>query len=154
MTSRTHMTTARTSTLIVRETEAEDQRRMTIVLSTVAPDEQEPLFERSLILVASLLWQLSQQSYPLRLIVDTEDSGLGSGVEHLAAMLRLLALCERRSPESGDGQLPDALPMVGHDADPGYTVVVMPWSQGAPHLSVAANRILLASHIEALTHGF
>jgi len=148
------MSTARTSTLIVRETEAEDQRRMTIVLSTVAPDEQEPLFERSLILVASLLWQLSQQSYPLRLIVDTEDSGLGSGVEHLAAMLRLLALCERRSPESSDGQLPHALPMVGHDADLGYTVVVMPWSQGAPHLSVAPNRMLLGAHIEALTHGF
>jgi hypothetical protein len=44
--------------------------------------------------------------------------------------------------------------MVGHDADLGYTVVVMPWSQGAPHLSVAANRMLLGAHIEALTHGF
>jgi uncharacterized protein (DUF58 family) len=148
------MTTARTSTLIVRETEAEDQRRMTIMLSTVAPDTQEPLFERSLILVASLLWQLSQQSYPLRLVVDAEDSGLGSGLDHLTTMLRLLALCERRSPESGGRKPPDALSMAGHDADLGYTVMVMPWSDGAPRLPVAPDRILHASHIEALTHGF
>ena len=31
------MTTARTSQLIVRETEAEDQRRITVILSIVAP---------------------------------------------------------------------------------------------------------------------
>jgi uncharacterized protein (DUF58 family) len=148
------MTTARTSTLIVRETEAEDQRRMTIVLSTVAPDEQEPLFERSLTLVASLLWQLSQRSYPLRLIVETEDSGLGSGSEHLATMLRLLALCVRRSPESAEREFSNGLSMAGGDADLGYTVMVLPWSDGAPRLGIAPDRIFHGSHIEALTHDF
>ena len=72
------MTTARTSQLIVRETEAEDQRRITVVLSIVAPEECEPLFERSVTFVASLLWQLTERAYPVRLIVGTEDSGLGS----------------------------------------------------------------------------
>jgi uncharacterized protein (DUF58 family) len=148
------MTTARTSTLIVRETEAEDQRRMTIVLSTVAPDEHNQLFERSLMLIASLLWQLSQHSYPLRLIVNTEDSGLGSGLDHLATMLRLLALCERRAPKAGDSGLPGPLSLPGHDTDLGYTVMVMPWTEGGLSLSLTPDRILDAAHIEALTHGF
>jgi uncharacterized protein (DUF58 family) len=148
------MTTARTSNLIVRETEAEDQRRITIVLSTVAPDDDEALFERSVTLVASLLWQLSQKSYPLRLIVDAEDSGLGSGSDHLLTMLRLLALCERRLPpfDLNDGVNPSMA--LGQDAERGYTVMVMPWSESHGAVSITADRILTAPHIEALTHGF
>ena len=95
------MTTARTSQLIVRETEAEDQRRITVVLSIVAPEECDNLFERSVTFVASLLSQLTDRAYPVRLIVGTADSGLGSGSGHLLAMLRVLALCERRLPGTG-----------------------------------------------------
>ena len=145
------MTTARTSNLIVRETEAEDQRRITIALSTLAPDDREMLFEHSVTLVASLLWQLSQKSYPLRLIVAAEDSGLGSGADHLLTMLRLLALCERRSPKFDRETVAD--PLCRHDAERGYTVVVMPWADPDTPLPLA-DRILHASHIEALTHGF
>jgi uncharacterized protein (DUF58 family) len=145
------MTTARTSNLIVRETEAEDQRRITIALSTLAPDDRDALFEHSVTLVASILWQLSQKSCPLRLIVDAEDSGLGSGSDHLLSMLRLLALCERRSLTSGRDALADSL--FGHDPERGYTVVVMPWTDPDTVLPVA-DRILHASHIEALTHDF
>jgi uncharacterized protein (DUF58 family) len=146
------MTTARTSKLIVRETEAEDQRRVTIALSTLAPEDDDALFEQSVTLVASLLWQLSQRSYPLRLIVDTKDSGLGSGSDHLLTMLRLLALCERRSPKSGHLRCADPLPGLSQDAEHGYTVVVLPWSDPDTPFSFAADRIVLASQIEALTH--
>jgi uncharacterized protein (DUF58 family) len=145
------MTTARTSNLIVRETEAEDQRRITIALSTLAPEDQEPLFERSVTLVASLLWHLSQKSYPLRLIVHAEDSGMGSGSDHLVTMLRLLALCERRAETSGHA-FADSL--CGRDVERGYTVAVMPWSDPSAPVSLTADRILNASHIEALTDGF
>ena len=148
------MTTARTSNLIVRETEAEDQRRITIALSTLAPDDHEALFEQSVTLVASLLWQLSQKSYPLRLIVDAADSGLGSGSDHLVAMLRLLALCERRSPGSSEKPSADPLWDLGHDAERGYTVAVMPWSDPALSPPMAVDRMLHAPHIEALTHDF
>ena len=147
------MTTARTSKLVVRETEAEDQRRVTIALSTLAPMDRDTLFEQSVTLVASLLWQLSQRSYPLRLIVGADDSGLGSGSDHLLGMLRLLALCERRSPGSGHKAFADSQPGFGHDAERGYTVVVMPWSDPDTPLSLVADRILLAPQIEALTHG-
>ena len=148
------MTTARTSNLIVRETEAEDQRRITIVLSTVAPDDDEALFERSVTLVASLLWQLSQKSYPLRLIVDAEDSGLGSGSDHLLMMLRLLALCERRSPRCVQKEAVNPSIALGQDAERGYTVLVMPWSESNDAGPVPADRILSGTQIEALTHGF
>lgn len=148
-------TTARTSHLIVRETEAEDQRRITIVLSTLAPDDRNTLFEQSVTLVASLLWQLSEKSYPLRLIVDGEDSGLGSGADHLLAMLRLLALCERRSPGQSAKPLANPLATLCHDGERGYTVAVMPWSDPDHHAGMAAvDRILHAPQIESLTHAF
>ncbi len=149
------MTTARTSQLIVRETEAEDQRRITVVLSIVAPEEREPLFERSVTFVASLLWQLTERAYPVRLVVGTEDSGLGSGSAHLLAMLRLLALCERQPPEtSGVGHHGEDPPLT-HEGERGYTVAVVPWSdQTAPTNTVQADRVLHATQLEELTHAF
>ena len=149
------MTTARTSQLIVRETEAEDQRRITIMLSMIAPDDRDALFERSVTLVASLLWQLSQKSYPLRLIVGREDSGLGSGSDHLLAMLRLLALCERHSPGQSDSLLLDPIAALFHDSERGYTVAVIPWSDpDRPPAMAAADRIVHAPQIEELTDAF
>ena len=149
------LTTARTSQLTVRETEAEDQRRITIMLSTIAPDDQDALFERSVTLVASLLWQLSQKSYPLRLIVGREDSGLGSGSDHLLAMLRLIALCERRSPGPRDGRAVDPIAALSHDSERGYTVAVIPWSDpDNPPVTAAADRIVHTTQIEELTDAF
>ena len=147
------LTTARTSHLIVRETEAEDQRRITIVLSTFAPEDRHLLFERSVTLVASLLWQLSQKSYPLRLIVGDEDSGLGCGSDHLLTMLRLLALCERRSPGLSDKRATDPISALG--GEHGYTVAIMPWSDPEQQTTMAAvDRILYAPQIEELTYAF
>ena len=149
------MTTARTSQLIVRETEAEDQRRILVILSIVAPDESEPLFERSVTFVASLLWQLTERAYPVRLIVGREDSGLGSGSAHLFAMLRLLALCERHPPETSEANQSSESLSLPHEADRGYTVAVVPWSEQAGSAStVQANRVLHAAQLEELTHAF
>jgi uncharacterized protein (DUF58 family) len=149
------MTTARTSQLIVRETEAEDQRRITIILSTTAPDDRAGLFERSVTLVASLLWQLSQNSYPLRLIVGREDSGLGSGSNHLLLMLHLLALCERRKPEQVEALAADPGLAGPHQAERGYTIAILPWSdQTAPTSTIIADRVLHAAQIEEVTHAF
>ncbi len=148
------MSTARTSTLMVRETEAEDQRQITIALSTLAPDDRDTLFEHSVSLVASLLWHLSHKSYPLRLIVHEADSGLGSGSDHLLAMLRLLALCERRVPDPAGPTVSNSILALGHDVERGYTVVLLPWSDPDNPPSVSADRVLHAAQIEGLTHGF
>ncbi|MDN5943049.1 MAG: DUF58 domain-containing protein, partial [Nitrospira sp.] len=148
------MTTARTSQLIVRETEAEDQRRITVVLSIVAPEECDNLFERSVTFVASLLSQLTDRAYPVRLIVGTTDSGLGSGSGHLLAMLRVLALCERRLPVTDSVHHSENLPLTHNDAR-GYTVAVVPWSDQKVSTSpVRADRVLNAAQLEELTHAF
>ena len=148
------MTTARTSQLIVRETEAEDQRRITVSLSIVAPEECDALFERSVTFVASLLSQLTERAYPVRLIVGTVDSGLGSGSGHLLAMLRELALCERRLPGTGGLLHSESLPLT-HNDERGYTVAVVPWSDPEASASpVHADRVLRATQLEELTHAF
>lgn len=149
------MTTARTSQLIVRETEAEDQRRITILLSTTAPDEHDGLFERSVTLAASLLWQLSRKSYPLRLIIENDDSGLGSGPDHLFSMMRLLALCTRRRPEQADGAACAPPSIRRLEADLGYVVAILPWtSPFESQIAPLADRVLRAPLIEELTHAF
>jgi uncharacterized protein (DUF58 family) len=149
------MTTARTSHLIVRETEAEDQRRITVVLSLVAPKERDLLFERSVTFVASLLWQLTERAYPVRLVVGVEDSGLGSGSAHLLAMLRLLALCERQAPETSGATYHGELSPFTHEGERSYTVAVVPWSdQAVPTNMVQADRVLHATQLEELTHAF
>jgi uncharacterized protein (DUF58 family) len=148
------MTTARTSNLVVRETEAEDQRRITIALSTLAPDDRNTLFEHSVTLVASLLSLLSRKTYPIRLIVDEADSEMGTGSDHLLAMLRLLALCERRAPDRYGAALSDPILALGHDAEYGYTVVVVPWSDPEHPPRIGADRVLHGPQIEELTNAF
>jgi uncharacterized protein (DUF58 family) len=149
------VTTARTSQLIVRETEAEDQRHITVVFSVVAPEACEALFERSVTFVASLLWQLTERAHPVRLIVGAEDSGLGSGSAHLMEILRLLALCKRQPPESGHVSRPDSPPPLSHETDRGYRLAIVPWSDQATVTDVVqADRVLYAQQLEELTHAF
>lgn len=147
------MTTARTSQLTVRETEVEDQRRITVILSTVAPDRLDGLFERSVTLVASLLCHLSERAYPLRLVVDDEDSGQGVGSDHLLVMMRLLALCSRRRPEGEKVRGDQA--SVAQDAEAGYTIAVVPWSDPESGLGlVGADRLIQGAQLEEVTHAF
>ena len=147
------MTTARTAQLMVRETEAEDQRRITVILSCTAPDHLDSLFERSVTLVGSILWHLSQKQYPLRLVVGGEDSALGFGTEHLLSMMRLLALCQRRAPGipgPGDQEIAATA-----GADPGYTLAIVPWvDPDADRGTMTADRIVQGSQLEDLTHAF
>lgn len=143
------MSTARTSQLIVRETEAEDQRRLTVVLSTVAPDHSDVLFERAVTLVASLLWELSQRSYAIRLVVGTADSGFGSGSTHFGTILHLLALCERRNPTD------EKTPFYFHGGEEGYLLAVIPWADPVAVSAMAdADRLLDETQLEELTHGY
>lgn len=146
------MSTARTAQLIVRETEADDQQRITVILSTVAPDHADALFERSVTFVASLLWELTERAHPVRLIVGTEDSGLESGSSHLSAMLRLLALCERRRPVVANDL---AYPHLSGKQEQGYTVAVVPWSDAIIRSTVTqADRILEGNQLADLTDAF
>lgn len=90
------VTTAKTSRLIVRETQAEEQRRATIHLDIIAPPTQDAVFERAVSFTASLISHLFRRGYHLRLIVGSSSLSLGEA--DFVALLRTLALCERQDP--------------------------------------------------------
>lgn len=120
-------TTARTSQLTVRETEAEEQRRATVQLPTIAPASHDAVFEQAVSLTASLVHHLAEQGYLIRLIVGSSCSVFGRGEPHLYDLLRTLALCERRAPvDVGDTNgNRDADDFGGEE---GTEIVVLSWS--------------------------
>lgn len=135
------VTTAKTSTLIVRETEAEDQRRATIHLATIAPSTHEASFEEAVAFSASLVTHLSGRGYHLRLEAGSSLSSFGQGETHLVHLLQTLALCERCSPDREmwpiDGPLAER-----EDVEEGALIVVRPWD-GADVQRTASSTILI-----------
>jgi uncharacterized protein (DUF58 family) len=119
-------TTARTSKLTVRETEAEDQRRAAIRLSLVAPDTHDAVFEEAVTVTASLLHHLAVQGYHLKLTAGSARSSFGQGEAHLLDLLRILALCERRSPDTDMGSQIELF-TEPEDLDHGALIIVRPW---------------------------
>lgn len=145
-------TTAKTSKLIVRETEAEDQRRATIHLSTVAPASHNELFEEAVAFTASLVHHFARRGYTLRLAAGSSRSSFGQGEAHLVDLLRMLALCERCSPDRG--LLPQEDPPTVRQELEGETVIaVRPWGDaevpGAenPTLLIDAATFAGAAHV-------
>lgn len=118
-------TTAKTSKLIVRETEAEDQHRATIQLSLLAPDSHDAMFEDALAFTASLLCHLARGGYAVRLIAGASSSPFGQSESHLIDLLRELALCERRQPDAPVEHREDL--STEQVAEHGVLIVVRPW---------------------------
>jgi uncharacterized protein (DUF58 family) len=119
-------TTARTSQLTVRETEAEDQRRAVVYLPTVAPVSHDALFEQAVSLTASILQHLAYSGYMLQLLVGSSRSSFGQGDLHLLELFRMLALCERRSPLA-ESVVPGELPGDPLEIEGGTMIVVQSW---------------------------
>jgi uncharacterized protein (DUF58 family) len=121
------MTTARTSQLMLKETEADDQRIVTILLSPFAEADDEPAFERAVSIAASLITYFHDRCYAICAVIDDEPIGPGTGAEHYVEILRALALCTPREPGASPlpGQ-PAALP----SAEAGVVIGVMAASAG------------------------
>ncbi len=119
--------TARTSKLIVRETEEEDQHRATIQLSPVVPASHNVVFEEAVSFTASLINHLAMKGYSLRLVVGPASSPFGQGQAHLIDLLRMLALCERCDPDA-DGGGSDNPSMALEGSRDGAFILVRPWS--------------------------
>ena len=120
-------TTARTSQLIIRETEAEEQRRAVIHVPTTAPASHDAVFEQAVSLAASLIQHLTHQGYCLQLLVGSERSSFGQGEAHSLELLRMLALCERCTPtaEFLSSQEPAGPPI--EDGAVGALILVQSW---------------------------
>ena len=135
------VTTARTSKLIVRETEAEGQRRATVHLSTLAPVSHDGVFEEAVAFTASLVHHLAGQNYHLQLVAGAFRSSFGQGEIHLIDLLRMLALCERCSPDTRLGTV--VAPYAEReDLEEGALIVVRPWG-GAEILGAENPTILI-----------
>lgn len=101
------MSTARTSQLIVRETQADRQSRVTLVLVPMAPpsdhhngpthdtvgDESTAAFERAVTLTASLVAAHLARQYQVSLHVGADQVLSRRGADDLPRLLTPLALC-------------------------------------------------------------
>ncbi|MFO0731642.1 MAG: DUF58 domain-containing protein [Nitrospiraceae bacterium] len=130
------MTTARTSKLMIKETEAEDQRWVTLAMSPVAPPEHDSRFERALSIAGSIVQLLHSRGYHLRLVLGSESIPFGAGEEHATRILETLALCTRSNPENAD-DVETALTQVLRNSRDGFTVLIRPWiSAGSSPLGI------------------
>jgi uncharacterized protein (DUF58 family) len=89
--------TARARRLTVREFAAEDERRITIVLDPMLTDDIDEenfriRFENGITQAASLVKHFIDERAEVRLILGSEIGKFASGLEHLYACLRRLAL--------------------------------------------------------------
>ncbi len=124
------MTTARTSRLMLKETEAEDQQRVTVAVSTVAPIEEDDAFERALSIAASLINWFLNGGYHVRLLLGDEEEILAQGPDQFLHLLHALALCGRRPAPSGESiQRPMAQALA--ELHEGLTILVLPWNDPA-----------------------
>jgi uncharacterized protein (DUF58 family) len=126
-------TSARQSRLIVRETEAEDQRMVTLALPTAASadgrargavagrfDPSDP-FERTVGLVASLAAHFHREGFAVRLLVGDQEVSHGTGEGHLDRILHVLALCGT----SQNGAIPAAFSRLSDEAGRGEFVLLV-----------------------------
>ena len=120
-------TSARQAHLIVRETEVEDQRQVTLALPTAGPENRPDAFEQAVVLVASLAAYFQERAFAVRLLVGDEDVPHGAGEMHLYRILRALALC-RPTPAMESAPVPEGLLTLGGRTTLGeLTIVVLPW---------------------------
>jgi uncharacterized protein (DUF58 family) len=121
------MTTARTSKLMLRETEAEDQRQVTLAVSTIAPVEEDGAFERALSIAASLFDLFLKGGYQVRLLLGDQQEIVVSGEEQSFHLFHALALCERR-PNIAGASVRQVLGQALAESREGSTVLLLPWT--------------------------
>ena len=120
------LTTARTAKLMLKETEAEDQRWITLAISTVAPDQSDATFERSLSIAASLIDRLLKDNHRIRLLLGDQQELLADGTEQALHLLHALALCERR-PVTAGAVIRQALAQALAESREGPIILLLPW---------------------------
>ncbi|WP_447600136.1 DUF58 domain-containing protein [Nitrospira sp. Nam80] len=121
------MTTARTSKLMLKETEAEDLRAVTLLLSTIAPAVDDAAFEQAVSVTAALATFFHECGYVLRAVIGQEEIPAATGAEQYVRILRALASCERQDP--GVSPSNRVRPYLASEAaDPGIVLAVLPWT--------------------------
>ncbi len=121
-------TSARQARLMVRETETEDLRQVTLALPTAIPAGGQRFFEPAVSLTASLAVFFQEQGFAISLLVGEQEILYGLGEEHLYHMLHVLALCAPTLAEGSASGIPEGFGMLGERTMRGeITLVVLPW---------------------------
>ena len=121
-------TSARQARLMVRETETEDLRQVTLALPTTIPAGGQRFFEQAVSLTASLAAYFQEQGFAVSLLVGEQEILYGMGEEHRYHMLHALALCEQTTARSSASDVPEGFGMLAERTMRGeITIVVLPW---------------------------
>ncbi len=118
------MTTARTSKLMIKETEAEDQQRVTILLSLFSPETDEDNFEHAVSVAASLLTLFHQRNYFIQAVIGDDTFFFATGEDHYTEILRSLALCRSREPLRSEATVHGPRP----SAEDSLCIAILPWA--------------------------
>jgi uncharacterized protein (DUF58 family) len=121
------MSTARTSQLIVRETEAETQDAAAVHLSLIAPAQAHDRFEQAVTLAASVVAHLHEQGYRIRLVVGETIVQADSDDDDLQRLLAPLATCCPNEPPD-DGTAPLTVGAGPNSDDDGLMIAILPWT--------------------------
>jgi uncharacterized protein (DUF58 family) len=139
-------TSARQGRLTIKETEAEDLRRVTITLPTSAPKhlaeaadptQWEGKFEEAVRLAASLITFFHERGYALRLIAGETEIPFAAGERQYYQLLRVLALCKPTTMPS-TAPLPDSYRSLERPGGE-LSVLLMPWDD--PRLAPLSRQV-------------
>jgi len=139
------MTTARTAKLMLKETEAEDQRLITLAVFTVAPDKEQETFEQALSIAASLIDRFLSDGLRVRLLLDEQQELQADGNETPLHLFHALALCERR-PVTDETAAQHALVRALQRSQDGPTVLLSAWADPPLREMFPAVDRILTSH--------
>lgn len=121
-------TSARQAKLMVKETEAEDQRHVTLALPTDAPDATQAQFEQAVALTASLAAFFHEQGYAISLLLGAHLLPYGSGSAHVHRLFHALALCQRSRSASSDALPASWLTLAERTGQGDLTLLVTSWN--------------------------
>lgn len=149
-------TTAKTSHLIVRETQAEDQRHVTLAFPTALPPDsaatgtaatdREHAFEAAVELSASLAAHLQEQGFAIRAIVGDQEVPGATGEEQLFRVLKVLALCHPIPAQQSDAGLEAFRSLLAQTPAHEMVVLVLPWEEPRLEASTAGIETVLRAH--------
>src|SRR5712671_646031 len=131
--------TARSRQLTVREFTAEDERRITIVLDTRLTDDIDEenfriRFESGVTQTASLVQHFVDERAEVSVVLGMDRGRFGTGVEHLYASLRRLALVQPILAPAPTSHLPEMLDNATrseHRVEANYLVVLTTATRGS-----------------------
>ncbi len=155
-------TTAKTSLLIVRETQAEDQHYVTLAFPTAVPPataangasaaEMETSFEKAVELTASLAAHFQEQGFAIRAIVGDQAVPSATGEEQLYRILKVLALCQPIPAEQADAGLEGFKNLLAQTPPHEMVLLVLPWEDARLAACTAGVETVFRAHEVEAAH--